>query len=79
MKNDTAVFAAMVFDAEAGENVWIGLTGTREAIQRDGYSIDPISMNFCPHQWIDARGYVDLDLARNAPLAETLPHGAKSL
>ena len=78
MKNDTAVFAAMVFDAQIGENVWIGLTGTREAIRRDGYSIDPISLNFCPHEWIDSRGYVDLDLQRNAPLAET-PHGAKSL
>jgi hypothetical protein len=79
MKNDTAVFAAMFFDPERGESVWIGLTGTREAIQRDGYSIDPISLNFCPHQWIDSRGYVDLDMAANAPLAETLPHGAKSL
>jgi hypothetical protein len=79
MKNDTAVFAAMVFDAEMGENVWVGLTGTREAIQRDGYSINPISLNFCPHEWIDSNGYVDLDLQRHAPLAETLPHGAKSL
>jgi hypothetical protein len=79
MKNDTAVFAAMCFDVERGESVWVGLTGTREAIQRDGYSIDPISLNFCPHQWIDSRGYVDLDMAANAPLAETLPHGFKSL
>ena len=79
MKNDTAVFAAMVFDAEMGENVWVGLPGPREAIQRDDYSINPISLNFCPHEWIDSNGYVDLDLQRNAPLAETLPHGAKSL
>jgi len=79
MKNDTAVFAAMAFDASLGENVWTGLTGTHEALLRDGYSIDPISLNFCPHQWIDHRGYVDLDLARNAPLAETPPHGADAL
>jgi len=79
MKNDTAVFAAMGFDSLSGENVWTGLTGTREALLRDGYSIDPISLNFCPHEWIDSRGYVDLDLARNAPLAETLPHGADAL
>jgi hypothetical protein len=79
MKNDTAVFAAMLFDPQTGENVWVGLTGTREAIQRDGYSINPISLNFCPHEWIDSSGYVDLDLAGNAPLAETLPHGADTL
>jgi hypothetical protein len=79
MKNDTAVFAAMCVDAQAGESVWTGFTGTREAIRRDGYTIDPISLNFCPHEWIDSRGYVDLDLAQNAPLAETLPHGTNSL
>ena len=56
MKNDTAVFAAMRFDALAGKNVWTGLTGTRQAIRRDGYCIDPLSLNFCPHQWIDSQG-----------------------
>ena len=79
MKNDTAVFAAMRFDAEAGGNVWTGLRGTREALQRDGFSIDPISMDFCPHEWIDSKGYVDLDLTRTTPLAEILPHGADEL
>ena len=79
MKNDTAVFGAMCVDAQTGEGVWTGFTGTREAIRRDGYTIDPISLNFCPHEWIDSRGYVDLDLAQNAPLAETLPHGTNSL
>jgi hypothetical protein len=69
----------MLFDPQTGENVWVGLTGTREAILRDGYSINPISLNFCPHEWIDSSGYVDLDLAGNAPLAETLPHGADAL
>jgi hypothetical protein len=76
MTNDTAVFDAMLFDVSAGENVWTGLTGTREAIRRDGYSIDPISLNFCPHEWIDSRGYVDHDLAQNAPRkVETLSDG----
>jgi hypothetical protein len=76
MKNDTAVFAAMRFDALAGKNVWTGLTGTRQAIRRDGYCIDPLSLNFCPHQWIDSQGYVDLEFVRDAP-AETdvLPQG----
>jgi hypothetical protein len=79
MKNDTAVFAAMRFDADAGENTWTGLRGTREALLRDGYSIDPLSMDFCPHQWIDKMGYVDLDLTRATPLAEILPHGANGV
>jgi hypothetical protein len=37
MKNDTAVFAAMCMDALTGESVWIGLTGTHDAILRDRY------------------------------------------
>ena len=81
MKNDTAVFAAMRFDPESGRNIWTGLRGTREALQRDGFCIDPISMDFCPHEWIDSKGYVDLDLdlARTMPLADILPHGADEL
>jgi hypothetical protein len=80
MKNDNAVFAAMIADAQTGESVWTGLVGTPDAILRDGYTIDPISMNFCPHDWIGSRGYVGLDdLTPNAPLAEMLPHGAGSL
>jgi len=80
MTNDTAVFDAMRFDVSAGENVWTGLTGTREAIRRDGYCIDPLSLKFCPHEWIDSRGYVDQDLAQDAPReTEILPHGAGEL
>jgi hypothetical protein len=76
MTNDAAVFDAMRFDASAGENVWTGLTGTREAIRRDGYCVDPISLRFCPHEWVDSQGYVDQDLAQIARLeTETLPHG----
>jgi hypothetical protein len=36
MKIDTPVFEAMRSDTQADEDVWTGLTGTREAIQRDG-------------------------------------------
>jgi hypothetical protein len=80
MTNDTAVFDAMWFDIQAGDNVWTGRTGRREAIQRDGYSIDPMSLNYCPHEWIDSRGYVDQDLAQDAPReTEILPHGAGEL
>jgi hypothetical protein len=80
IKNDTAVFAAMRFDAAAGKNVWTGLTGTRQAIRRDGYCIDPLSLNFCPHQWIDSQGYVDLEFVSDAPAeADVLPHGDRTL
>jgi hypothetical protein len=76
MKNDTAVFAAMCVDAQTGESVWTGFTGTLEAIRRDGYTIDPISLNFCPYEWIDRRGYVDLDLdgrlLMNLPVSQPL-------
>jgi hypothetical protein len=67
MTNDTAVFDAMRFDVSDGKNIWTGLTGTREALRRDGYSIDPLSLRFCPHEWIDGRGYVKQDLTRCAP------------
>ena len=36
MKNDTAALAAMCMDALTGESVWIGLTGTHDAILRAG-------------------------------------------
>jgi hypothetical protein len=76
MPNDTAVFDAMRFDFSTGDNVWTGLTGTREAIRRDGYNVDTIALRFCPHEWVDVRGYVDQDLAQNARReTETVPHG----
>ena len=67
MTNDTAVFYAMRFDIRAGDNIWTGRTGTREAIRRDGNSIDLMSLSYCPHEWIDGRGYVDLELAGKHP------------
>jgi hypothetical protein len=67
MTNDKAVFDAMRFDIRAGQDIWSRRTGTREAINRDGYRIDPMSLRYCPHEWIDDRGYVDLELSREHP------------
>jgi len=63
MMNDTEIFEEMCFDVRAGKNVWTGRTGTREAIHRDGHTIDPSSQAFCPHEWLDERGYIDIYLA----------------
>lgn len=49
MTNDRAVFDAMRFDIRAWEDIWTGRTGTQEAINRDGYRIDPRSLKYCPH------------------------------
>jgi hypothetical protein len=63
MMNDTEIFDEMRFDVRSGKNVWTGRTGTREAIHRDGHTIDPASQAFCPHEWLDERGYIDIYLA----------------
>jgi hypothetical protein len=62
--NDTAVFDALRFDPGIGARVSTGRIGTRDAIDRDGLFIDPSSFGYCPHEWIDGSGYVDLELAR---------------
>ncbi|MGX1321608.1 hypothetical protein AB7M17_005061 [Bradyrhizobium sp. USDA 377] len=66
MTNDTAVFDALRFDPQEGE-IATGRIGTREAILRDGLLIDPSTLAYCPHQWIDGSGYLDLDLTRQFP------------
>jgi hypothetical protein len=68
MKNDTPVFDAMRIDAKSGEEVWTGLMGTREAIQRDGFTIDTNSLSYCPHEWLNGRGYIEPELVRKHPL-----------
>jgi hypothetical protein len=68
MKNDTPVFDAIRFDAQSSEAVGIGLMGTREAIERDGFMIDEDSLSYCPHEWLNKQGYVDLKLVRMHPL-----------
>jgi hypothetical protein len=65
--NDTEVFDAMRVDVMTGETEWTKRTGTRDAIHRDGFVIDPISQKYCPREWIDDRGYVDLELSRRHP------------
>jgi hypothetical protein len=64
MTNDTRVFYAMYLDSLTGEMKPVGRAGTVEAIHRDGFKIDPMSENYVPHEWLDERGYVDLDLAK---------------
>ncbi len=67
MTNDTAVYDAMHLDPASGEQSWTDRMGTREAIMRDGLAIDPGSLAFCPHEWIDNNGYVDLTLVQKSP------------
>jgi hypothetical protein len=59
MKIDTPVFEAMRSDTQADEDAWTALTGTREAIQRDGLTIDIHSLSYFPHEWLNSRGYLD--------------------
>lgn len=68
MRNDTAVFEPIRLDPMTGEKEWIGRMGTRAAIARDGFEIDPASLGYCPHEWLDESGYVDLVLASKFPL-----------
>jgi hypothetical protein len=42
--------------------------GTREAIQRDGFTIDIHSLSYCPHEWLNNRGYIDPELVQRHPL-----------
>jgi hypothetical protein len=67
MRNDIAVFEAMRVDPITGEKEWVGRMGTRAAIARDGLEVDPASLGYCPHEWLDRSGYVDLQLARQFP------------
>lgn len=67
MINDTAVFDAMRHDPNSEDNECAGRMGTREAIMRDGLVLDPASLAYCPREWINPEGYVDIDLVRRAP------------
>lgn len=66
-ENDTAVFAAMHLDPIKGKKESDGRLGTRASIRRDGMEIDAASLAFCPHEWINSSGYVDLELVRKFP------------
>ena len=67
MTNDVAVYDAICPDPANGEDAWIDRMGTREAIVRNGLTIDPHSLAFCPHEWIDESGYVNLKLVQQSP------------
>jgi hypothetical protein len=75
VQNDTRVFYAMHVDKSTWQPEPTMLTGTPDAIHRDGMVIDPNhnSELYCPHQWIDDRGYVDLELSRK----HLYPHSLK--
>jgi hypothetical protein len=67
MTNDTEIFDAMHLDrrTDAFGPQERARTGTPDAIHRDGYTIDPLSRSYCPHEWINEHGYVDLQLVLN--------------
>ncbi|OKO91312.1 hypothetical protein AC629_02810 [Bradyrhizobium sp. NAS80.1] len=67
MLNFVEVFNVMDVDPTTGHAVWTGLTGTRTAIERDGFVIDPQAPAYCLRAWLDERGYLDSELARQHP------------
>ncbi|MDN5003800.1 hypothetical protein ACFQZO_23470 [Bradyrhizobium sp. GCM10027634] len=68
IENDTEVFYAVRVDPRTGElDRSETRMGTREAILKRGLQIDPASQSFCPHQWIDADGFVSLELSALHP------------
>ena len=75
MTNDTQVFYAMRVNSVTGQLEPIGRAGTVEAIRRDSFQIDPMSENYCPHEWLDEHGYVGLELARKNPLPSVESEG----
>jgi hypothetical protein len=75
MTNDTAVFDAVRLNIRTGSEVWTGRIGTPEAIRRDGLLIGG-ELRYCPHEWLDKRGYVDLELARKHPYALSFEIGS---
>ncbi|MGV7216940.1 hypothetical protein [Bradyrhizobium sp. UFLA05-112] len=67
MLNYIEVFDVIEIDPTTGREIWTGLTGTRSALARDGYTSDPAATTCCPREWLDERGYVDVALARKRP------------
>lgn len=72
VENDTEVFYPIRVDPQTGElDRTDPRMGTREAINKSGRQIDPASRSFCPHQWLDADGFVSQNLARLHPYSHT--------
>ncbi|WP_244646273.1 hypothetical protein [Bradyrhizobium campsiandrae] len=67
MLNFIEVFDVMNVDPDSGEAVPTGVTGTRAALERDGFAFDPGVATYCPTEWLDERGYLDAGLARRHP------------
>jgi hypothetical protein len=53
MLNYIEVFDVIEVDPTTKRAVWTGLTGTRTALQRDGFVIDPEATAYCPKDWLD--------------------------
>jgi hypothetical protein len=68
VENDTEVFYEVHVEPLTGENIYTDRTGTRAAIRKSGRKLDPMSQQwFCPHQWLDAEGFVSQELANQYP------------
>ncbi|MGX4768888.1 hypothetical protein ACWAUC_03660 [Bradyrhizobium guangdongense] len=67
MLNFVEVFDVMEVNPSSGEIVWTGATGTRAALERDGFMIHPKAGAYCPAEWLDKGGYLDAKLARRHP------------
>ena len=73
VENDTEVFYEVRVEPLTGEHIYTDRTGTREAIHKSGRKLDPMSQAFCPHQWLDADGFISPELAQRYPY----PHQSK--
>jgi len=52
--NDTAVYHALKWDSQHGDNVWVvGKIGTREAVIKAGLKPDEAYVLWCPHEWLE--------------------------
>ena len=73
VENDTEVFYEVRVEPLTGDHIYTDRTGTRAAIYKIGRKLDPMSRYFCPHQWLDADGFVSQELADQYPH----PHRSK--
>lgn len=64
MLNVITVFDVIRVDPTTGPAVWTGLTETRAARERDGFTLAPKSMSYFPRDWPDGSGYLDAELTR---------------
>jgi hypothetical protein len=67
VEKDTEVFYEVRVDPLTGEHVYTDRTGRRAAIHKSGRKLDPMSQAWCPHQWLDAEGFISQELADQYP------------